>query len=346
MYGDLVHKVCPSCLPGIDHEDGRVRIGQVRATRASRLPGRAARSRNRAARRHSRSAWRCPCSPGRCAPVGQPGHRQGRRPRRPASRWPRRPTRSGWPPPRRPPRRRPPSSPPRCAAHPAIALSAYRNAEAIMARAQPGCGISWNLLAASAGSNRATPTTAPPTRAAPRSAPSTARPGRHPAGQRGHRLGQPARPVTYARDWTMQFLPGTWSRFASDGDGDGKADPQNVYDATLRRPVPVQRRAESARPVAGADGDPALQQLDGLRPQRARMGRLYATGVRRSTCRPSPVPRRHRGRAAGRPHGVQRGLGPGLSATDPLPVFSLTQSRVANSLPVPPDPPRAPRQRR
>ncbi len=31
----------------------------------------------------------------------------------------------------------------------------------------------------------------------------------------------------------MQFLPGTWSRYASDGDGDGRADPQNLYDATL-----------------------------------------------------------------------------------------------------------------
>jgi hypothetical protein len=31
----------------------------------------------------------------------------------------------------------------------------------------------------------------------------------------------------------MQFLPGTWARYASDGDGDGVADPQNVYDSTL-----------------------------------------------------------------------------------------------------------------
>ena len=31
----------------------------------------------------------------------------------------------------------------------------------------------------------------------------------------------------------MQFLPGTWSRYAADGNGDGKADPQNVYDAAL-----------------------------------------------------------------------------------------------------------------
>ncbi len=31
----------------------------------------------------------------------------------------------------------------------------------------------------------------------------------------------------------MQFLPGTWSRYAADGNGDGKADVQNVFDSTL-----------------------------------------------------------------------------------------------------------------
>src|SRR5665647_573220 len=30
----------------------------------------------------------------------------------------------------------------------------------------------------------------------------------------------------------MQFIPGTWAAFGLDGDGDGRADPQNVYDAT------------------------------------------------------------------------------------------------------------------
>jgi membrane-bound lytic murein transglycosylase B len=29
----------------------------------------------------------------------------------------------------------------------------------------------------------------------------------------------------------MQFLPGTWRRFGTDGDGDGEDDPQNLFDA-------------------------------------------------------------------------------------------------------------------
>lgn len=31
----------------------------------------------------------------------------------------------------------------------------------------------------------------------------------------------------------MQFIPGTWARFAADGNGDGEASPFNLYDATL-----------------------------------------------------------------------------------------------------------------
>ncbi len=46
------------------------------------------------------------------------------------------------------------------------------------------------------------------------------------------RSSRPASP-TPARSGPMQFLPGTWSRYASDGDGDGKADVQNVFDASL-----------------------------------------------------------------------------------------------------------------
>lgn len=31
----------------------------------------------------------------------------------------------------------------------------------------------------------------------------------------------------------MQFIPGTWNRWKSDGNADGKTDPQNLYDAAL-----------------------------------------------------------------------------------------------------------------
>jgi membrane-bound lytic murein transglycosylase B len=31
----------------------------------------------------------------------------------------------------------------------------------------------------------------------------------------------------------MQFLPETWRKYGADGNGDGKADPQNLFDAAL-----------------------------------------------------------------------------------------------------------------
>ncbi|HEY0639329.1 MAG TPA: lytic murein transglycosylase, partial [Pseudonocardiaceae bacterium] len=31
----------------------------------------------------------------------------------------------------------------------------------------------------------------------------------------------------------MQFIPGTWARWGADGDGDGRADPQDLDDAAL-----------------------------------------------------------------------------------------------------------------
>jgi membrane-bound lytic murein transglycosylase B len=31
----------------------------------------------------------------------------------------------------------------------------------------------------------------------------------------------------------FQFIPGTWNRWASDGNGDKATDPQNLYDASL-----------------------------------------------------------------------------------------------------------------
>ncbi len=118
---------------------------------------------------------------------------------------------------------------------PAMALSAYRNAERMMAAAYPGCGVSWNLLAGigrieSMHANGGA-TDARGTAVRPIYGPSLD--GTLPGNEVIVQNNAGGR-VSYARAMgPMQFLPGTWSRYASDGDGDGRADPQNLYDATL-----------------------------------------------------------------------------------------------------------------
>ena len=118
---------------------------------------------------------------------------------------------------------------------PAMALAAYRNAERMMAAAYPGCGLSWNLLA---GIGRIESMHA--NGGATDSRGTAVRPIFGPAldgtlpGNEIIVQSRTANRITYARAMgPMQFLPGTWSRYASDGDGDGKADVQNLYDSSL-----------------------------------------------------------------------------------------------------------------
>jgi membrane-bound lytic murein transglycosylase B len=118
---------------------------------------------------------------------------------------------------------------------PSMALSAYRNAERMMAAAYPACGVSWNLLAgigriesmhANGGATDARGTAVRPIYGPTLDG---TLPGNEVIVQ-----SRSADRVNYARAMgPMQFLPGTWSRYASDGDGDGKADVQNLYDSTL-----------------------------------------------------------------------------------------------------------------
>jgi membrane-bound lytic murein transglycosylase B len=118
---------------------------------------------------------------------------------------------------------------------PAIALAAYRNAELLMAAADPACGVSWNLLAgigriesahANGGATDAQGTAVPPIFGPLLDG---SLPGNEIIVQSRGSGG-----VHYARALgPMQFLPGTWARFASDGKGDGRPDVQNVFDAAL-----------------------------------------------------------------------------------------------------------------
>jgi membrane-bound lytic murein transglycosylase B len=118
---------------------------------------------------------------------------------------------------------------------PSMALAAYRNAEQKMATADPGCGISWNLLAGigriESGHANGGVTDARGTAIQPIYGP--ALDGTLPGNEVIVESSAAGR-VSYARAMgPMQFLPGTWARYASDGDDDGVADPQNLYDSTL-----------------------------------------------------------------------------------------------------------------
>ena len=118
---------------------------------------------------------------------------------------------------------------------PSMALAAYRNAEQMMATSNPNCGISWNLLAGigriESGHANGGATDARGTAIRPIYGPALdgTLPGNEVIVQSSVAGG-----VSYARAMgPMQFLPGTWVRYAADGDGDGMADPQNLYDSTL-----------------------------------------------------------------------------------------------------------------
>lgn len=118
---------------------------------------------------------------------------------------------------------------------PIMALTAYRNAEQKMTVAAPNCGVSWNLLAgigriesmhANGGATDEHGTAISPIYGP---ALDGTLPGNEVIIQ--SRVGNR---VTYARAMgPMQFLPGTWARYASDGDSDGVPDPQNLFDSTL-----------------------------------------------------------------------------------------------------------------
>ncbi|WP_342760875.1 lytic transglycosylase domain-containing protein [Nocardia terpenica] len=114
---------------------------------------------------------------------------------------------------------------------PSIVLAAYRNADLALRTSDPKCGLTWNLLAGigkiesdHAGNGR---TDANGTTLAPIYGP--ALDGTLPGNE-----------VIKASDGSfvravgpMQFLPGTWYLYASDGRGAGHPDPNNVFDAAL-----------------------------------------------------------------------------------------------------------------
>ncbi|WP_460863731.1 lytic transglycosylase domain-containing protein [Rhodococcus aerolatus] len=121
---------------------------------------------------------------------------------------------------------------------PGIPYAAYRGAEARMATEQPGCGISWTLLAG-IGYVESTHVHNGRTDAKGTVLEKVLGPvldgsgpgdGVVPDTDHGVLDGDPV----YDRAvGPTQFLPATWAHYGADGNGDGIADPQNVFDSAL-----------------------------------------------------------------------------------------------------------------
>ncbi|MFI6863689.1 lytic transglycosylase domain-containing protein [Streptomyces sp. NPDC050421] len=119
---------------------------------------------------------------------------------------------------------------------PSTVLAAYRKAESSLGRSDPGCGLPWQLLAAigkvesghaAGGRVDAHGTTLSPILGPVLNGAGFANiPDTDGGGYDGDK--------TYDRAvGPMQFIPSTWAHWARDGNGDGRSDPSNIYDASL-----------------------------------------------------------------------------------------------------------------
>ncbi|MEU6225884.1 lytic transglycosylase domain-containing protein [Streptomyces sp. NPDC047042] len=119
---------------------------------------------------------------------------------------------------------------------PATVLDAYKRAETALGAAKPGCNLPWQLLAAigkvESGQARGGQVDANGTTTKPILGPQL--------DGNGFALIRDTDNGAYDGNSSydsavgpMQFIPSTWAWAGRDGNGDGKKDPNNVYDAAL-----------------------------------------------------------------------------------------------------------------
>lgn len=119
---------------------------------------------------------------------------------------------------------------------PASVYAAYRRAEEELARSAPRCQLRWQLLAAigqvESGQARGGRVTGDGTTVTPILGPQLS--GGAFAIVPDTDGGAYDGDAVYDRAvGPMQFIPSTWARWRADGNGDGRTDPNNVYDAAL-----------------------------------------------------------------------------------------------------------------
>ncbi|MGA5320701.1 lytic murein transglycosylase [Streptomyces seoulensis] len=119
---------------------------------------------------------------------------------------------------------------------PATVLDAYQKAEAELRASRPGCNLPWQLLAAigkvESGQARGGRVTADGTTVSPIIGPQLDGNGFALIKDTDHGVYDGNSSYDQAIG-PMQFIPSTWAWAGRDGNGDGKADPNNVYDAAL-----------------------------------------------------------------------------------------------------------------
>ena len=122
---------------------------------------------------------------------------------------------------------------------PAIALNAYWRAASILDKSKPGCKMDWALIAA-IGRVETNHGTYRGTTVSPDGSTHPVILGIPLDGRQGTALirdtdggALDGDPIYDRAVGPMQFIPSTWKIFAADGNGDGIADPHNIYDAAL-----------------------------------------------------------------------------------------------------------------
>ncbi|UOX88349.1 lytic transglycosylase domain-containing protein [Amycolatopsis sp. FBCC-B4732] len=120
---------------------------------------------------------------------------------------------------------------------PATALAAYQNAAGILGREQAACHIDWALIASigriESNHARGGYVDASGTTREPILGPQLNGQGGFAAIPDTDQGLLDTDPVWDRAVGPTQFIPGTWKGYASDGNGDGRSDPNNIYDAAL-----------------------------------------------------------------------------------------------------------------